>query len=409
MAARPLSDFKIRACVDWVQVRVTLPRPSQPRHVRARMPASWGTPPYADAIDGVASSRTFEFRVQNPRCANELFAQVQALAQNGHGFPETAIEITGIEVATDFFPTTDTAPARLAQVVAYLTEHLAKPPPGPRRMLHAGRFSAAAGRRNIVKALADGYSLFIGDKDAIDAARGYCKTYDTGDGKRYAPLAPGQHCARLERRLLGNDCPFTTLQGWRDFKFESLAGHFAMVRATDAPHPLIATLRDQWGPSLGTPDSHAKRTAHRRQSAPATAPDAVVNARIRQALRDLTKRAATAEKRCVLASASAASTEGNALEFGPAPKYLNTENTQPNPSPPRPCKGASPAWLPKSPPCISHWTSTNTTTHRQGPHGAARLRRTATPGRYRTVQHLHGESGESGEIRFNAIQIKNWR
>ena len=70
---------------------------------------------------------------------------------------------------------------------------------------------------------------------------------------------------------------------------------FALVLPTRDTTSLTATMRDAWGPALGTPDDPNKRQRHRRQAAPATRRDTVLNARIRQALRDLTDRATRAE------------------------------------------------------------------------------------------------------------------
>lgn len=336
-----LNDFKLRACVDWVAVRVTLARPSQWRHVQARLPAR----PYVRQV----APMVFEFRVNDPGSPCDVLALVQQLAQVGAPLSEGAIEIIGVEVAVDFIPTTDTARARLALVVAHLAEHLAKPPPGPRLLLHKRRFMAAAGRRAIVSALEEGYTLTIGNRRATDTAHAYVKTYDTQPGQPYAPLPAAMHRARVERTLTGKDCPIRTLQQWREFKFEKLASMLAMVRTTDTAKPLTRLAREQWGPALGKADDPAKRAARRRQSVTATVRDTALNERTRQALRNLTARCAHAEIRWISDAEQMASTEEKQpLDHG-SPKSFKTQDTLTLALAAYP---AAPAWLDSNPPGI---------------------------------------------------------
>lgn len=290
---RPI-DYRVRASVDWMEVLVTLPAPSQFRHVKARAPTYWGKL-FVSAVDDDASSHRFQLRIQNPGPPAQVFHELQSLSIHGPLSAEN-VAILGLEIAVDFIPSTTKQRAHLAQVAAYLHEHMAKPPDGPHRLRHSGRFQAAAGRQAVTAALGEGWSLTIGAKGATDSARVYRKDYDTQDGQSYGPLPPAQHCARMERTLTGKDCPINTLADWRAFKFETLAERFAMVLPTTDATPLTTVTRAMWGPALGAPDDPKKRTSHRRQSARATRRDTALNEKVRQALRDLTKRTATAER-----------------------------------------------------------------------------------------------------------------
>lgn len=289
----PLHVFRVRACVDWLELLVTLPMASQFRHVRARAPAHWGKV-FVHAVDGDASSTRFQLRIQNPGPPAQVFHELQSLSANGP-IPAENVAVVGLEIAVDFAPST-TGHHDLAQTVAHLHEHLAKPPSGPHLLRHQGRYQAAAGRQAITAALGEGWSLTIGEEDASDSARFYRKDYDTRPGQSYAPLPPAQHYARMERTLTGKACPITTLADWRAFKFEALAERFAMVLPTADATLLTTATRAMWGPALGTSDDPKKRASHRRQSARATKRDIALNEKIRQALRDLTKRIAAAER-----------------------------------------------------------------------------------------------------------------
>lgn len=289
---RPLHGFRTHACVDWIELLVTLPAPSQFRYIQARAPAHWGKV-FVNAVDGDASSKRFQLRIQNPGPSAQVFHELQRLSAHGPILAEN-VAIAGLEIAVDFIPTT-TGHHDLAHAVAYLHEHLAKPPDSQHRLLHQGRYQAAARRATIVAALREGHSLSIGTKDADDCVRLYVKDYDTRHGLSYAPLPPELHRARMERTLRQAACPFVTLADWRAFRFETLAEHFAMVLPTQDATPLTTAMRAAWGPTLGRPDDPKKRSGHRRQSARATRRDTPLNEKIRQALRDLSKRTATAE------------------------------------------------------------------------------------------------------------------
>ena len=304
MAGHPMEGFRVHACVDWIELLVRLPAPSQFRHVRARAPAHWGKV-FVQAVEGNATSRQFNLRIQNPGPPTRVLRELQSLSPNDMPIHDHDVQVTGLEVAVDFIPETEEQRAHLAHVAAYLHEHMAKPPSGPHRLLFSyrlpvsgettGEVTGAGGRAAIVSALSAGRSLVIGEEDAPDSARFYRKDYDTRPGQSYAPLPPAQHCARMERTLTGKACPITTLASWRAFRFEPLAAMFALVLPTRDTTSLTATMRDAWGPALGTPDDPNKRQRHRRQAAPATRRDTVLNARIRQALRDLTDRTTRAE------------------------------------------------------------------------------------------------------------------
>lgn len=315
---RPLDGYRVRASIDWVEFLVTLPAPSQFRHVQARAPTHWGKV-FIDAIEGNATSRQFRLRIQNPGPPTQVLRELQSLSPNDMPIHDHDVQVTGLEVAVDFIPETEQQRAHLAHVVAYLHENMAKPPSGPHRLLYSyrlpvsgetiGEVKAAAGRAAIVSAISAGRSLVIGEKDATDRARFYRKDYDTRPRQSYTPTPPAQHCARMERTLTGTptstDCHIRTLADWRAFRFETLAGKFALVLPAQDSPPLTTTMRVAWGPALGTPDDPKKRAHHRRQSAPATRRDTLLNGRIRQALRGLTGRMARAESaeiRCTAAT-----------------------------------------------------------------------------------------------------------
>lgn len=291
----PLADYDLRAVVDWAEVRVTLAGPSQFRHVRDRLLAAnphQGKKPFVlgQDEDGSHTATRFVFRVQDVQGPAKLLAEVQAACRPGDPpLTEEDIEVLGIEVALDAYPRTPKARADLAGAAAHLWRHHARPPAGTTRICHDRHGEIAFQPERIRYALAHGWTVNCGDTDAPHRSRYYLKDYDTRDGDAYAPLPEADHRARAEVTLSGDRVPFTTIAGWRAFRFETLAPLLALRRA-DTTHslpPLLALLRDQT--RHGRPADPEKQANHRRTHRKDTAADTTANERIRAALRALTR------------------------------------------------------------------------------------------------------------------------
>jgi len=279
-----LSDFKLRACIDWIELRVTLAKASQPRQIRSRLPESWGKP-FVTPEERRESSTVFTLRVQDPRGPDELLAQAQQLAL-------VDIRIQAVEVALDAYPCkAENRHDQLAFGALYMLRHQARPPAGTPRITVPGRYRAGVQQRDALGALRDGLSINTGALNSPHSSRCYVKTSDSKPGKpAYQSLAdPAEHRARLEVTLRDSACPFSTVNEWRAFRFETLAEHFAMVLPVDTASPLTGQMYD-WVTQLGRPADDEKKQSHRRQSRPATRRDSGLNQRIRNALTALTAR-----------------------------------------------------------------------------------------------------------------------
>lgn len=283
----PLRDFKLKACVDWVELRVEFSTPSQFHHVRRRMPSHW-SPGWVQALERQASSRSFEFRVQDPDPAN-LMQEIRQLAPDPTVFDEAGVRITGVEIAIDTIPRNHQARDALPAAAAYLFRHHARPPAGTPRITAKGEYRAAARPRDVLGALTAGLTVNAGLPDATYRSRYYVKQFDTQDGSSYAPLKPHQYRARIEATLTGDHCPFDTIDEWTRFRFETLAEHFTFVRETPAATPFIALLREQLV-QLGKPADPVKQVAHHRTTRTGTRRDTQLNQRVADALRALSRR-----------------------------------------------------------------------------------------------------------------------
>jgi hypothetical protein len=237
-------------------------------------------------------ARVIDITIQDPGTPDAFMRAVQAIAPPGNGpILESDIQILAVEIALDAYPRTPADRAGLVDVTLHLFRQIAHPPAGMPRITCPGkRYQAAALQRDVRRALELGYSINLGEIGTNFTMRAYFKNYDSKADESYAGLLPEEYRARLEVTLSGDRLPFTTIAEWRDFRFETLGGYFAMTRATPGS-PMVAMLLGQLA-QLGNPLDTIKQTQHRRTNKRSTRRDTVLNQRIADALRALTKRTA---------------------------------------------------------------------------------------------------------------------
>lgn len=146
-------------------------------------------------------------------------------------------------------------------------------------------------------ALAEGATLNLGHQPGENrepsnlAQRVYVKTRDTLDGESYRSLPIAQHRARYEATLRGGALPFSTVERWRQFRFETLQREFFNWRRwRGAPPPPPAAWLAHF-PHLGRLPHQLDlaRHAQRRGTRPNTEPDAELKRHAVNALRRLTR------------------------------------------------------------------------------------------------------------------------
>lgn len=308
--------IRFQAVIDWVDVRVTLAGPSQPRHVRNRIGRSlpqWGTPPYVNAIteDTSGTARIFDFRVQNPTSPLQFMLDIQSVRRPGDPeLIEDDIQIIGIEVAFDGYTLTQDK-AALATLTHHFVMHHARPPEGNARITEISHFRAAAAPRDNLNAILNGWSINAGAPDADYRARYYLKQHDTHFSHgAHAPLPLGQHRARMEITLQRSQLPFNTVDGWRKFKFESLARYFTLRQQT-MPNSPLGVLMQREIACHGRPQVAGKQQGHRKSNRVWTKTDTCASEKIRGALRGLTRaQNGKRQRRCT------AKTDDPMREFG---------------------------------------------------------------------------------------------
>jgi hypothetical protein len=297
------SAFRFDAVIDWIEVKVVLPRPSQFRHVRDLL-AQWGRP-HVRAYPDRETTNTFSFRVQDPPGPAWLLRGLQCLCMPGDPpITEHQVTILAVEIALDARSVNqdDEALTGMAMRLFYRQALHAPSALGP-RICPPRESGEAAGpprhAKDVRHALELGWSIRDGERGAEFEQGWYVKRADSKPGKPYVPLAHRQHRARAEVTLRGPALPFTTLAEWRAFRFESLRDPFFAWRV---PHNnstetgLFGT-----GRRLGLLDTAhrpagrraagfpARIVDPRRKTRPGTSPDHQLHQQVKNALERLTR------------------------------------------------------------------------------------------------------------------------
>lgn len=287
----PLGGFRLTAGIDWVRAIVKLRKPTQHRHVRSRMMAAGLVAGVVTHIDAPHDrpARVVEVTIQDPGTPDTLMRAIQSVAPPGNGpILERDVQIIAVEIFLNASPRTLADHAELVDAALHLLRHQAHPPTGVPRATEPGHYQAASLCNQARRALASGLSINLGVKGSDYCARAYVKAHDSTPCQPYAPLTPSKCCARLEITLHGQRLPFSTTSAWRTFKFETLAGYFAMARP--APTNQLSALMLGQLTQLGTPLDSTKRNQHRRTNRTGVCRDTALNKRIADALRALTLR-----------------------------------------------------------------------------------------------------------------------
>lgn len=334
-------NYRFRAVIDWVKVRVTLSSPSQFRHVQDRLLTIFGKL-YIVACEGNASSLRFDITFQDPGGPALIMQGLQsALQGDGPALKESDVQVIGLELALDLYSHTND-PASLAVAALHMAVHHAHPP-GRARVTRPKQYFVPVNKREILAELDAGYTLNAGAKNASHTCRYYVKRQDTIDGVPYETLPLSKHRARFENTWQGDlTPPFKTMAEWRNFRFESLSERFALV-ATTPTTGMAALLQvrstqlgrtlDKTGDKPRHPDAMAKSRLpnYRRQKAPNTQRDTVTNEKMRQALRNLTDRSKQESPRKFggFSEPLTPSPIGECLNNVQSPIYLNTLTQSP--------------------------------------------------------------------------------
>lgn len=206
---------------------------------------------------------------------------------------------------------------------------------GQRPVVGTEREALEALRRGLT--INQGKAPKVGSEERGDShrMRVYVKTHDTIGGVAYALMDTKQHCARSERTLLDEQVPFTTINEWRNFRFETLARRFELVvpaiftkllaqqlQQRVVQHGLCLDNMEKTAPVEGAM-AMSRSATYRRTKRPGSRADTATNSRIRSALKCLTLRGRV-KIRKETGAAVPLSVEGNDNILASGPEYSKT-------------------------------------------------------------------------------------
>lgn len=271
-------DYRFVARLDWIDLRVSLVRPTQSRHLRAALQAfPWGAASHVDSAAGAAhnTDTVWTIRIQDPRSVHSVRRDLEELQQ---AYPFLAApEVTGLEVAFDAYA--EGAHADLVAMAEHMLRGLADPPSGNRRIAGPKGTrglveSARESRHRNRQALTAGMTLHIGSQGDDRSVRVYVKNN-----------LDGQH-ARLENTFMGTAVPFKRLDEWQHFDFRRLAQYFRWRRTTVMSRVPAVWLN--YPPTLADPPTAHARAQHKRIHRVGTVADRELSDEARRALGKLT-------------------------------------------------------------------------------------------------------------------------
>ena len=286
-------NFRFEAVVDFIEIQIHTVDRTRGDIVKLKTGVSYATP--VDKTSGNSAS-IFKICLYNVKSFADLHDRVRCIELSVPVSSPTII--TMIEVAFDAYNKLQLSPAAaaasLAEMAAHMAYHVANPVSVNQRTFHDYKGSGRAMPISIealMRELADGRNVGFGNLKDDKYQHGYFKTTDCK-----VPIEDQrQHRARFEIRLAGQCLPFANVEGWKDFKFESLAKYLSFRRQPDSPSKFREMMIDAYASKA----SH-RRNTRRRSGGGTTAhimpADADLNRIVRKRLQGLSLRWQTAEK-----------------------------------------------------------------------------------------------------------------
>jgi len=269
-----------RAEIDWIEIEVTIQGTTNLKAMRNAVSASTGGEKAFVTVmsDDPNSASVFRFSIHDPN----KFAQMCAvLAHLDKRFPFALLPtVSAIEIAVDDY---SKGPEQVADWYYGLTVLADAKNHRLYRDLKGSGQSIPSHRDSLIRKIAEGNQIAIGNKNADFYQHGYFK--QTDHNKK--PLPESKHRARIEITLRQGKLPCTTLENWADFPFEQLSNYFRFRtpknNLSDFEQMILA------GRQIGEKVSRNRKNGGTRLNNPLTKADPE-NEAVRNALRNLSRR-----------------------------------------------------------------------------------------------------------------------
>lgn len=277
------TEFRFRAVVDWIELRIVTVNPSNSNTVRKRI----GTP-YADPLDeGAGGAATvFKFRIHDPASWASINEALERFTVD-HPLAEP-ITVTGIEISLDAYGRYRDR-EDLVNMAARFYMFATKVVSGNRRCSNGGETFKELGRHSwLTQRLSEGFNVYMGHRDASVKQHIYVKDTDTVKGERIN-LPIDQHRARTEFTLGGDELPHTSLTDWQGHDFTSFAEFFRYRVLKKNLHPMVRSGLEAID-QIGERRKRQRKCGGVRFFSKSTVADTKLNSLAYSALRELTKR-----------------------------------------------------------------------------------------------------------------------
>jgi len=282
--AKPYADYRFRAVIDWISLRIVTQQPSNFDTVRTRMGI-----PYAQATDeGPGKAATeFTIRIQEPTSWGSIDKTLEKFT---HDHPLAApVEVTGIEIALDAYSRTHDRD-ELVDMVARFYKFSTTIVSVNRRTSGEGKYSSQGitSYPALRERLRKGFNIYIGNNTDPVKQHMYVKE-TTHSNNATVSLKAVERRARTEITLIDQALPHFSLSDWQNHDFTEEADFFKYRK-------LKERLRPYCNPAVLLIDQIGEKRIRRRECGGTrlysinTLADTALNDLTYSALRELTRR-----------------------------------------------------------------------------------------------------------------------
>lgn len=265
------SKYKSSFCIDWLEVEITLEENSNWQTIRRKVIEASGrfqlnindeeterkiNPTYVTAV----TSNKFKFRLYDIKRKKQVIDTINALHDEKN---ISEVKFTAIEIARDFRgknKSSDLANQEHAELLAYIYKFERQKTDVNHRIynINTGYPEAVpSNERLIERFIAGDISLYIGSHEIYKdepaspiAKRLYNKKLD-----RKLPLEPSKYSARFEVTFQNEGMLFHDIDGFKSFKFESVAKHYYLSKPIAMEMTALGELIFKTKKRVGEPQS----------------------------------------------------------------------------------------------------------------------------------------------------------
>ena len=284
ITTRQYGNYRFRAVVDWIRVKIVTQQPTNFDTVRRRMEVPFATP-----IDEGAGKAATEFTVtiQDPTSWADI---EETIAKLTHDHPlAVPVEVIGIELSMDAYSRTNNR-EELVDMVARFYKYSTVIVSGNRRTSGKGKHSSQGietfrGLRNRIQ---DGFNIYIGSITDPTYQHMYLKETNKKDNV-VENLPDSERRARSEFTFSGNDLQHSSLADWHehDFTSEARCFKYRKLRQNLSPYARAGVMHLA---QIGEKKARRRSVGGTRLYSVSTLADTKMNALTYSALRELTKR-----------------------------------------------------------------------------------------------------------------------